>query len=340
MRAWWMKTSAASLIGVAALGYTAGRIAPMPAAQAADSKPAPLPGNEPGKRIVAYLHNGKVPITREDLGEYLIARMPPDRVELLVNKVIIETACREKGVEITAAEVDAAFQQDLAGIAVNRQQFIENVLKQYGKSEFEWKEDVIRPRLQLSKLCRLDIKVTDDEIQKEFDAEFGLKVEGRIIVWPKGEEKIAFKVWEEVRNSDDKFEEAARQQPVAGLAATGGRIKPFGRGSGTHPALEAEAFKLKEKQISTLIATNEGLVCFKLDRVIQPDERVKLDDVRERLSKAVYEKKLSLEIPKQFKKLRDAANPVILMKKTERAEDLERNTQKLLQIGATSPAKK
>ena len=42
--------------------------------------------------MVAYIY-GSIPITREDLGEYLIARKGLDTVELLVNKRIIEHAC-------------------------------------------------------------------------------------------------------------------------------------------------------------------------------------------------------------------------------------------------------
>jgi parvulin-like peptidyl-prolyl isomerase len=345
----WIKKSAMGVLGVAAFGFLAGRFVPAPQAYAgppdAKAPATPVtanPNGDPNKRIVAYLHGGRVPITREDLGEYLIARMNPEKIELLVNKMIIETACKERGVTVTAAEIDQVFKEDLANINVNKQQFIDNVLKKYDKTEYEWREDVIKPRLQLGKLCRLDVKVTDEEIQKEFEAEYGQKCEGRLIVWPKGQgqEKFALMQYEDIRASDDKFDEAARQQSLSTLAATGGRIKPFGRNSGTHPSLEAEAFKLKPGQLSTLVATNEGYVCFKLDRILPPVENAKFEDYKERLSKVVYEKKVAAEIPKHFKSLRDAAEPVVLFKKRETVEDLEKNTAQLLQTGGSAPAKK
>ena len=297
----WIKKSAMGLLGVAAIGFFAGRLVPTQHAWAGppEVKQTAAPANtnpngEPSKRVVAYLHGGKVSITREELGEYLIARMNADKVDLLVNKTIIETACKERGVTVTAAEIDQVFKEDLIGINVNRQQFIDNVLKQYGKTEYEWREDVIKPRLQLGKLCRLEVKVSDEEIQQAFDSEFGQKCEGRLIVWPKGQnqEKFAFMQYEEIRSSDEKFDEVARQQSLSTLAATGGRIKPFGRNSGTHPTLEAEAFKLKPGQLSTLVQTNEGLVCYKLDKIIPPMESVKFEDHKDRLSKLVYEKKV------------------------------------------------
>ena len=60
--------------------------------------PAPLPSgvaNDPGQsRIVAYIYE-TIPITREELGEYLIARFGTERLDLLVNKRIIEIECRD-----------------------------------------------------------------------------------------------------------------------------------------------------------------------------------------------------------------------------------------------------
>src|SRR5437763_11341700 len=82
----------------AALGFWLGRGAPQPAALAAPPTPPPQPAAPPAppsdyaQRVVAYVY-GTTPITREDLGEYLIARQGADKVELLVNKRIIEIAC-------------------------------------------------------------------------------------------------------------------------------------------------------------------------------------------------------------------------------------------------------
>ncbi|MBX7105524.1 MAG: peptidylprolyl isomerase [Gemmataceae bacterium] len=335
------KSWAWGLLGAA--GFVAGRLSGVSFLHAADPVPAASPAQPAAKadsRYVAYLNGGRVPITREELGEYLIARYGQEKVELLVNKVIIDTACKEKGIEVSDAEIEAALADDLKGINVNRQQFVDNVLKQYGKTLYEWKYDVLKPRLQLSKLCKLNLAVSEEEIRQAFEAQFGPKVEGRIIIWPKEQTSVALKCYEEIRTSADKFEEQARQQANPTLASVGGRIKPIGKGSGTHPELEKEVFKLKEGQITTLITTNEGIVCFRCDRHVPADENVKLDSQREALSRWVLDRKLNAEIPKQFKTLRDAAGPVVLLKRPETREDLERNTQTLLQAGATEPKKK
>lgn len=330
------RISAAALLAATGVAFFAGRMTQPDAAHAADGTP---PTSDYSNRIVAHLYNGRVPITREMLGEYLIARLGYDRVELLVNKTIIETACKEKGIEVTAAEVEAAFQQDLAGVTVDRKAFVENVLKQYGKTEYEWREDVLKPRLQLTKLCKLQIQVTDEEIKQAFDAEFGQRVEGRVVIWPKQETRSNMQIYEELRKSEAAFDAQARQQAVSHLAASGGRIKPFGRGAGTHPELERQAFQLKPGEMTSPIETNEGWVVFKLDQILPPDSNAKLEQHRERLSRQVYDKKLSQEIPKQFKHLREAANPRVLLRKSESAEEIEQTTKQLLQTGATQPKK-
>src|SRR5581483_8947043 len=176
-----------SWLGVAGVAFYIGRTASLPEAAAAPppaelasvpSQPMPEPP-EPSpdykNRVVAYLY-GTTPLTREDLGEYLIARYGPKHLDLLINKRIIEDACNKKGIEVTAAEVEAALQEDLKGLSVNIKDFVSKVLKHYNKSLYEWKEDVIRPKLLMTKLVRDRVHVTDEELQMAFDAYYGEKV--------------------------------------------------------------------------------------------------------------------------------------------------------------------
>src|SRR5439155_1421117 len=67
-------------------------------------QPGPAPSADYTSRVVAYIY-GTTPITREELGEYLIARFGTDKLGLLVNKRIIETACQTRGVEVADANL-------------------------------------------------------------------------------------------------------------------------------------------------------------------------------------------------------------------------------------------
>ena len=160
----------------------AGRLAVAP--------PAATSPSDYGKRPVAFL-NGNEAITREQLGEYLIARYGADKLPLLVNKLIIEEACHAKGIDVTPAEVEASFAEDVAsmGGGITQKMFVDNILKQYKKTLFEWKEDVVRPKLLMSKLVRDRVKVTEEEIQAGYEAYYGEKIDCKVIYWPRGEKE-------------------------------------------------------------------------------------------------------------------------------------------------------
>src|SRR5262249_55976304 len=121
------------------------------------------------RRVVAYI-NGNEAVTREQLGEFLIARFGPQMLDLLVNRRIIERAAMEKGIEVTEAEIDEAMKNDLKALSVNQGEFVNKILKRYNKTLYEWRQDKIRPSLYLAKMCRERIKVEEEDVKKAFEA--------------------------------------------------------------------------------------------------------------------------------------------------------------------------
>src|SRR5262249_9528430 len=59
-----------------------------PASSIPEPNLSPVSATDYGQRVVAYIY-GNVPITREELGEYLIARFGAERTEFLVNRRIV-----------------------------------------------------------------------------------------------------------------------------------------------------------------------------------------------------------------------------------------------------------
>jgi len=146
-----------------------------PAAKAAETQEVP---SDYSRRIVARV-NGNIEITREELGEWLIARYGAEKLELLVNRKIIEQACREKGITVTEAEVDGALDRDIGRLGVTREIFLKQVLKQYHTTLFEWREDVLKPQLLLTKLSQTRVDATEDDIQKAFEYHYGERWKSR-----------------------------------------------------------------------------------------------------------------------------------------------------------------
>src|SRR5207245_6251504 len=137
---------------------------------------SPLTTHPDSRQVVAYIY-GSIPITREELGEYLIARQGAERVDLMINGRIIDRACQKKGIVVTDAEVHAALAEDLKKMNIPSVKDFIKVLEKNKTTLYEYKEDVLRPKLALAKLCRGQVQVTEDDIHKGFEAYHGAKVE-------------------------------------------------------------------------------------------------------------------------------------------------------------------
>jgi parvulin-like peptidyl-prolyl isomerase len=293
-----------------------------PAAPAA-AIPSPSPAAEPASpseytsRVVAYIYESQ-PITRQELGEYLLARYGAEKLPLLINKRIVDEACRAHGVEVTAAEVEAAVVEDLKGLQVDRDTFVKSFLARYKKNLYEWKEDVVRPRLQLAKLSRGQVTATEEDVRQAFEALYGEKVQGRMILWPLGNERAAVEEASRLRDSESAFaEKAGKQKPRSDLAAVGGKLKPFGRHTMGDDKLEKAVFELPPGQVTTLIKTVQGYVLFKCDKRIPADTTVNLEAVRPRLVKEVLERKTQVGIQNLFQALQKEASPKLLLEKSD-----------------------
>lgn len=327
MRVWtsWCTSGGlAALVVMAAWHGGPSRMSAAPQAPASEAE---------AKRVVAYIHN-TIPLTRDELGEYLIARLGADRIQSFVNLRIIEHACQQKGIDVTAAEVEAGLAEDLKGLNVNRKEFVDRILKHYRKTLYEWKFDVIRPRLLMAKLCRDRVQCTEEDLKMAFEAYYGEKVDCRLILWPKEMKTHVFSKYATLRDSDEAFDEEAKKQASPTLAASGGRIAPIGRHTTGNEELEKAAFSLKPGELSHIMDTPEGICVLKCVKRIPPDTTVKLADVRDKLEKEVIEKKIQLEIPKLFKELQDQAQPKIFLKEATGPDELLRDVrQELQQLG-------
>jgi parvulin-like peptidyl-prolyl isomerase len=268
-------------------------------------------------RVVAYVH-GTQPITRQDLGEYLIARMGHEKLPLLLNKRLVDDACQQRGIHVTAAEVEAAFAEDLKGIATDKDTFVKTVLTRYKKNLYEWKEDVLRPRLQMTRLAQPRISVSHEELRQAFESTYGEKVECRLIMWPLSKEKEVLEQYGTLRSSEQAFDKAAREQETSWLAASAGKIKPIGRWT-MDKDMEKEAFRLQPGQVSIPVKTPQGITLLKCDKRIPADTAVSFESVKDKLDKELREKHLQVEMGRFFQALKDKARPQTVLQKSDRA---------------------
>lgn len=273
--------------------------------------PKPLANVNAERRVVAFIH-GNVPVYRDELGEYLIARGGMEKVELLVNRRIIEVAAARANITVTPDEIKAGLEDDLRGAKVDMAAFTQFIKERYGKTLFEWEQDVIRPRLQLGKMCRGSITITPEDVQKTWESKFGEKREAQLIVWPVGKDAppLSQQQKDAARLSVEEFEKLAAAQPDPGLAQARGRVNPVGRHiDGEDPNVEKALFSLKEGEISDWIPTKTSLTCVRLIKIHPADPNQTFDKLKGEVEKEVFDRKLNAAIPEMFTKLKKDANP-------------------------------
>ena len=304
-RRWARKLALAGVAALVPAPATAQPPAPKPAAKT----PAP---SDYDKRVVAFVHGG-TGVTRQELGEFLIARGGMDKIDLLVNKKIIETEAARRGISVTTIEVNAGLGEDVHGLGVTLDVFEQNVLPRYGKTLYEWTEDVIRPRLLLSKMCRDRVKVTDAELQKAFESKYGEKREAQIVVWPKGDLKhpeLSPDVKATAVSKAEEFDKLAANQPNE-FAKSRGHVTAIGRHiEGEDARVEAALFSLKVNEIVWVESETKstGIRCAKIHA---PDPTITLAAKRGELEKEVADKKLGGEIPRLFEEMKKQATPTL-----------------------------
>ncbi len=270
-------------------------------------------------------------MTREELGEFLIARHGVDKLEFLVNQRIIDKECQARKISVTPQEIEAGLADDLKKMGnIDLKTFEKDFLGPYNKNLLEWREDVVRQRQLMAKLCQDRVKVSDDELKMAYDAEFGEKLECHMILWPADQTKFALMEYTRIRDNPAAFEETAKHQASSTLAAKGGKVGPFGRHTFGNEDVEREAFKLQPGEVTTLIGTPEGNVVLKLDKRIPPNTSVTLESQRARLTRDVFERKVQIEMQTAFQDLRKTANPRVMLKDHSKPLELVGSTKKLL----------
>ncbi len=295
-------------LGVAILGGSLG----FSSAQTPIKAVAPVKPAVDHERPVAYVH-GNIAITMDEFGKYLMDRGGVEKLELFVNKRMIEMAADAQKITVTKTELEAKLADDLKGIGATQDDFLKILLPKYNKSLYEWMEDVVKPGLLLAKMTASDVKVSDEDLKKQFEREFGEKREIQMMMWPLSEENKVAGIRAKMMTSDDEFDAAARSQANPSLAASKGKVKAISKHlPGEDKTIELMAFKLKEGEVSEVMKTPQGLVCIKLVKIIPTDPKRTFETEKARLYPAAFEERLNAMIGMTFSKIRDKAAPQIL----------------------------
>ena len=155
---------------------------PAKAAPAAQQAAAELPSHERPKHDVMAVVNGQ-DIRRDALATACVERFGEDVLEGLVNKRLIQHHCRNRGIQVTDAEIDAEIDRMAARFKIGREQLLKDVIeRQRGVSEAQYKNDMLWPMIAIRKVAAEELSVTDEQLQQAYESQFGEAVKCRLIV--------------------------------------------------------------------------------------------------------------------------------------------------------------
>jgi parvulin-like peptidyl-prolyl isomerase len=166
--------------------------------------------------------------------------------------------------------------------------------------------DAVWPAVVLRKLAEPNVKVTDEDLERGFSANYGPRVRCLAIVM--NNERRATEVWQQARekNTSEKFGDLAAEYSIEpGSQALRGEVPPIKRNGG-QPKLEAEAFKLKPGELSGIIQVQDKFVILRCEGYTEPVQK-DFAKVKPLIYDDLYEKKLRLEMTQCYDHIQDAA---------------------------------
>ncbi len=284
--------------------------------------------NDPAKHKqmpqVAALVNGS-PISIQELDEECIARHGLETLDGMISRAIVEQECRRKSAEVTEADLDAEIAQAaLAGVrprsdgSPDVEAWLKLVAEKQSISAEVYRNDVAWFAAALKKLVGDEIRISDEDLHKGYEANFGPRVRCLAIVL--SNQRIAQQVFEMARNNNtpEYFGELAAQYSVEpGSQAMHGEVPPIKRHGG-QPQLEEEAFSLKPGELSGVIQVGDKFVILRCEGYTDP-AKVSFERVRDDIYEDLREKKLRMAMAERFEELEGAATVDNYLAGTSRA---------------------
>lgn len=113
----------------------------------AAAKPGPLP---PGAKPVALVNGTE--ITHDQLAAECLARHGTAVLETIVNRRIIELACRQAGITVSPQDVDAEIDAMSRRFNVPKDKYVELIQRERGVTARQYADDIVWPMLALRRL--------------------------------------------------------------------------------------------------------------------------------------------------------------------------------------------
>ncbi len=248
-----------ALLAFASVVTAAPQTQPAPAGQSAD---------EQHMRIMAVV-NGQQ-ITRQQLAQETLRRFGEPVIESMINNQLISRQCQAEGIAVTQADIDAEIQRRADKFGMSSQKYVELICSERDLSPQKLRNEIIWTELALRRLASSMTQVSDEDVQRQLESEFGPKVQVRAIALETPEQ--ARQILVQARANPEQFSRLAIDHSVdPNSASVGGLLPPLRRNMG-EPELENAAFALEVGQVSDVIELSGQYIIIKCERHYQASE--------------------------------------------------------------------
>jgi parvulin-like peptidyl-prolyl isomerase len=199
-------------------------------------------------KIVAVVDGEQ--ITRQDLAKQCVNRYGKEVLETIINKHLILQACKKTNIIVTDKDVDDEISRIANKFGLSVERWLKLLAEERNISPQEYKREIIWPTLALRRLAHEQIEISDDEMKKAYESEYGPQVRVRLIAVRQREK--AQQIHKQLKADPEKFESLAKDQSEDPSASVMGVVPPIRKHLGD-PALEKAAFAMKPGQVSSVI---------------------------------------------------------------------------------------
>ena len=258
--------------------------------------------------VVATVNGDR--ILMKDLGQECLLRHGDEVLEIEISQILLEQALQRANLQVTEADLQAEVSHAavLAGVVdeqgnADLEKWFAAIAEESGVNQKQYLRDSVWPSAALKKLTANNVQVTEEDLQKGFEANYGERVRCRAIVL--STMRRAQEVWDKARRNPtiQYFGDLAAEYSVEPTSkALRGEVPPLQRHGG-QPQLEKAAFELQPGQISGIVQVGDKFVIL-LSEGRTEQINIDLAKVREILQRDIYEKKLRIAMSEKFDAIR------------------------------------
>lgn len=241
--------------------------------------------------IAGFINNQ--PVALEHLSLECINRHGRSVLKGEINRLLLSQALKSANLSVDESDLQAEMAATAQAMGYfnsdgspNIQDWVKTVLEEENISYQLYVTDAIWPNAALKKLTQHEIQITDEDLKKGFEANFGPRAEVLAIVL--SNQRTAEDVFRQIRQAptEQNFGELAAKYSVEPVSrANFGKIQPIRRNGGM-PTIEQEAFALEVGKHSGVIALSNDQYCIlykqgETQSIVQDFEAVKSEIERE-----------------------------------------------------------